>query len=244
MTSTSGILKILAILIIFTFLFPASISYFDQYTIGQIRGVQSADGNPGPAAEPAYARSQPQTRASWNGEYKVVVICAEFPDKNATTPASTISNLVNTNMNDYYDEVSYEQFSVVATVANDSWLMMPNNITYYTRNNKIGEFVRDALDASDPYIDYNQFRTSGSSALLVIVVHSGQDEASSGNPDDIWSHMSGIAPKQLDNSWVTQYCTVSEFSPMGTFAHEFGHLLGLPDLHRPLKVITSLPEQE
>lgn len=246
MNNIYRILRFLSIFVIFTLLFPASIITVDHITPEPQNPagpgapeVQPDDQVPGDGmtrgvgpVEPAYARSQPQTRATWIGTYKVVVICAKFPDKNATIPISTINQRVNTNMKNYYDEVSYGQFAVEATIANNSWLMMPNNITYYTRNNKVSEFINDALEASDPFIDYNQFRTSGSSVYLVVIVHTGQDEATSGNPDDIWSHMGGVFPaKNLDNSWVVQYCTVSEFSPTGTFAHEFGHLLGLPDLY-------------
>jgi immune inhibitor A len=177
--------------------------------------------------------SDTSSRASWLGEEKVVVIAAEFPDKIASTSISTINTTVNTNMRNYYKEVSYDAFDISSTVVNNSWLMMPNNITYYTKNNKenFGKFIKHAIEAADDWLDFNLYRTQGSYVQLVIIVHSGRDEATSGDPLDIWSHMSSINPKSVDGSYVSQYCTVSEFSRTGTYAHEFGHLLGLPDLY-------------
>ncbi|UCH89476.1 MAG: M6 family metalloprotease domain-containing protein [Thermoplasmata archaeon] len=187
-------------------------------------------------SEPDYIThsSNPSPRATrWTGEKKIVVIATEFPDKAATASISSINNTVTTRMRSYYSEVSYDNFKVMGTVVNNSWLMMPNNITYYTENNKakFGEYVRDAIEAADPIIDYDDFRSNSNRVELVILVHAGQDEATSGDPLDIWSHMSQINPKNVDNSFVTQYCTVSEFSPLGTYVHEFGHLLWLPDLY-------------
>jgi immune inhibitor A len=176
----------------------------------------------------------PAARASWLGSYKLVVIAAEFPDKLASRSINTINTTVSVNMKDYYNEVSYDNFDISSTVVNSSWFMMPHNITYYTENDKqkFDEFIIDAIDAADPYINFNDYRTTSNRVELLTIVHAGADEASSGNPLDIWSHMSSIWPsKSADSSVLTQYCTVSEFSRLGTYAHEFGHLLGLPDLY-------------
>lgn len=188
---------------------------------------------PGPYWIGSSTNDQSRSSRAWSGEKKVVVILTEFPDKIASTSVSTVNTRATTKLTEYYNEISYDTFTPSGTVVNSSWLMMPHNITYYTENNKakFGEYIVDAVKAAEPLLDFDQYRTTGSYVDLLILVHSGSDEASTGNALDIWSHMSGVSQFKVDNSWIRQYCTVSEFSPLGTFVHEFGHLLGLPDLY-------------
>jgi M6 family metalloprotease-like protein len=122
----------------------------------------------------------------------------------------------------------------------------------------IFELAKAAVALADADINFKAFDINNDNILQedelsIIIVHAGQGEERSGNSNDIWSHrwvmfgegyvFSGYPPPQdliVDGVRVTRhpgeenvggYTMQSEFSPMGVFAHEFGHSLGLPDLY-------------
>jgi len=96
-----------------------------------------------------------------------------------------------------------------------------------------------------------------SSELSICIVHAGSGQEATGSSTDIWSHRwimygSGYSYKgqplsdvivdgvrvtrkypddEINNRDVGGYFMQAEDSPLGTFAHEFGHDLGLPDLY-------------
>jgi len=64
------------------------------------------------------------------------------------------------------------------------------------------------------------------------IVHAGQGQESSANPDCIWSHKwYDYDEPVVDGVVAGPYTMLSEYSPAGTFAHELGHDMGLPDLY-------------
>ncbi len=141
-------------------------------------------------------------------------------------------------LHNYYNETSYGIVNVTGEIAQNS----SNANGWYTsgftrvgaKNNNLS-FVKDAVSLADPDIDYSQFDNNANGKIdHLIIIHAGDDRASSGDPNDIWSHRSwtsGSFGPAGDGKSFNSYVLVAENDPMGVFAHEFGHDLGLPDLY-------------
>ena len=166
------------------------------------------------------------------GTHNVVVITAQFLDKPASSDVSDIEKRVFSEMSYYYQNVSYGKIAITGNIS-ETWILLPQNMTYYGNYN--GEnlhsqgaqsLINDAIKYSDSDIDFSAFD-------YILVVHAGEDEADSQEIDDIWSwgFWEGLSASTDDGVTFDQGAVVSEFDSLGMFCHEFGHILGLPDLY-------------
>ena len=121
--------------------------------------------------------------------------------------------------------------------------------------NNAQRLVMDAVIAADPYVDFSQY-ASGGWVQNLFVVHAGSGAEWSGGDSLIWSHAWSVAtddgyghtPPALyaDGARIGDYSMEPEaggnttgesggtrIAPLlptvGVYAHEFGHVLGLPD---------------
>jgi len=127
-----------------------------------------------------------------------------------------------------------------------------NGFGPYPRN--VQRLVMDAVLAADPYVDFSQYAVGGVVQNL-FVVHAGSGAEWNGGPTLIWSHAWNITsddgwgntppPLYVDGVQIDSYSMEPEcggdttgeggtpHDPMlptvGVYAHEFGHILGLPD---------------
>lgn len=188
-----------------------------------------------------------------------IVILADFSDNPVDSIASprshynallfTVGTYSTGSMRDYYRENSYGNFDVTGQAT--GWYRMPQTYAYYVDGQRgmgiyprsAKKLVEDALVAADPYIDFSQFDSDGPDGIphsgdddgyvdALFVVHAGPGYETSGNPNDIHSHAGRIsAPMSLDGVLAYRYSIEPEDGKIGVFCHEFGHVLGLPDLY-------------
>ena len=127
-----------------------------------------------------------------------------------------------------------------------------NGFGAYPRN--VQRLVMDAVLAADPFVDFSQYAAGGEVENL-FVIHAGSGAEWNGGSTLIWSHAWsidsddgwGTTPPDLfvDGVQITNYSmepecggnttgegggTSGPYLPtVGVYAHEFGHVLGLPD---------------
>lgn len=154
-------------------------------------------------------------------------------------------------MTEFYLENSYGTFYVKGDIY--GWYRMPQTYAYYVDGQRgFGTYprnaqalARDAVLAADPDVNYAIYDTYGPSGVPdgevdgLFVIHSGPGYEETGDLNDIHSHQWNLrTPLSLDGVTIDSYSMEPEerlntFSlvDMGVFAHEYGHVLGLPDLY-------------
>ncbi|MFQ6093986.1 MAG: M6 family metalloprotease domain-containing protein, partial [bacterium] len=156
-------------------------------------------------------------------------------------------------MYDYFQEVSSGRFFINGEVS--VWLEAPEANSYYADDqfgkgrwprNRI-RLAYDVVVAADPYIDFSQYDGDGDGAVdALFIVHAGPAGEETGDPNHIWSHKATIPANANgtgkgymsdDGVKVAAYTMEPEedgdgrLITIGVFCHEYGHLLGLPDLY-------------
>ncbi len=162
-------------------------------------------------------------------------------------------------LKDYFEKVSYNQFTISGMVS--GWYTAANTHDYYGENDadnndsRPGLLVEEAVSAADPAIDFSQYDADGDCYVdVVAVIHQGTGEEAGGSDTDIWSHRWSLSAA---NAWgaggageytTDDSCTTGGFikvndyilqpeilfggqQTIGVFAHEYAHILGLPDLY-------------
>ena len=181
------------------------------------------------------------------GTTKTVVILIGFTDKQPLSNhiSSYYDNLLFStspgakSLSNYYKEVSYNQLMIVGATS-PKWYTSSHPLSYYGAdssididdvNGVISKLAEEAISLANNDIDFSQYDGDGDGIVdHVIIIHAGNDQASSGISTDIWSHQCSLSVP-VDGVMIEGYTMLAEGSPLGTFAHEFGHDIGLPDLY-------------
>lgn len=153
---------------------------------------------------------------------------------------------------DYYRDNSMGQFIPNFTVLGPYTL--DHEETYYAANSPetgsdvnpeamIIEAVNKAK-ADHPEINFSKFDNDGDGYMdNVNIIYSGYGEAASGNERNMWPHSYRLSATnqqfQVDGITVNNYSVSAELvggsgnkmDGIGTFTHEFGHILGLKDMY-------------
>lgn len=192
------------------------------------------------------------------GEQKGLVILVQYADLDFTieNPHDYFSRMVNEkgfsdyggtgSARDYYLECSQGLFSPTFDVYGP--ITLPQNREFYGGNNSSGkdinpgQMVLDACTLLDDDIDFTQYDRDGDGVIdNVFIFYAGQGEASGGGAETVWPHSwtlekaLGYIP-ELDGLKLNRYACTNEWQKnrpdgVGTFVHEFSHVMGLPDLY-------------
>lgn len=180
----------------------------------------------------------------------------QFFNNMLNEPGFTYSNGANGSARDFYLNSSngrfQPQFDVIGPVT------LPEKYSYYGANKgssvdnpvRLEEFVREACTLADPLVDFSQYDHNQDGYIdNIYFFYAGKGEADSGDGNAIWPHSAyysdmakdaGLSETslKLDGIEVGNYTCSNEINGtlitpqpagIGTFVHEFGHVLGLAD---------------
>ena len=196
----------------------------------------------------------PHVYDSADGPGKALVILLEFSDHPADSSHSpeiysemlfSAGTYPTGSMNDYYLENSYGVFGITGDVTR--WYTASRPYAYYVSGNygfgpypnNSQKLAEEAVLLADPDIDFCQYDADSDGYVdALFVIHSGPGAEETGSLHDIWSHAWGTrSPVTVDGVSVWTYSMEPEehnngsMISIGVFCHEFGHILGLPDLY-------------
>lgn len=199
-----------------------------------------------------------ETRFPSSGKQKAVVVLVEYTDKKmtVTNPNDFFTRMLNqTGFSDYggtgsaaefFKECSNGKFQPEFDVYGP--VTLAHNMSYYGGNDWYGnderpeEMVIEACQLLDSQIDFSQYDRDNDGYIdNVFVFYAGQGEANGGSSNTVWPHSWNIAaatstPYYFDGVRLDRYACSNEWSignpdGVGTFIHEFSHVMGLPDLY-------------
>lgn len=127
---------------------------------------------------------------------------------------------------------------------------LPRNRSYYGGNDYGGNDMHpeqmsiDALDILDDEVDFSVYDTDGDGYIdNVYIFYAGKGEADGGGASTVWPHSWNVTygtsvPHIYDGVRLDRYACSNEWDNtarrpdgIGTFVHEFSHVMGLPDLY-------------
>lgn len=135
------------------------------------------------------------------------------------------------------------QFDVIGPVT------ISNNMSYYGKNDSYGndmypdKMVSEACKLADTQVDFTKYDNDNDGYVdFVFVVYAGYGAADGGGANTIWPHSWNLLAAgtqcKVDGKTVDLYACGNELdnyskkhTGIGTFCHEFSHVLGLPDLY-------------
>ena len=144
----------------------------------------------------------------------------------------------------YFQDQSYglynPEFDVVGPYT------VSQNYSYYGSNNdaNVGKLIKEACELADEGgADFTLYDNNNDGAVdFVYVLYAGFGEADGGPANTVWPHNYRLTylgyNLRLDGKLIDNYACSNEitygsevYAGIGTFVHEFGHVIGLPDVY-------------
>ncbi len=148
----------------------------------------------------------------------------------------------------YFKDASFGQYEPQFDIAGPYTLS--KEASYYGENDYYGndkhadEMIIEACQLADADVDFTLYDNNGDGQIdFVYVIYASYGEADGGGSNTIWPHTAWIKDSYgrrvyLDGLMLNTYACGNEIAydtnqhcGIGTFCHEFSHVLGLPDLY-------------
>ncbi|MDE6136360.1 MAG: M6 family metalloprotease domain-containing protein, partial [Muribaculaceae bacterium] len=201
----------------------------------------------------------PGTHFPSMGKQKGLVVLVEYTDTKFNTaydPADYFARMLNEpgfsdysatgSAVDFFRESSMGQFEPEFDVYGP--ITLSRNMAYYGGNDWYGndsnpqKMVIEACQQLDATVDFSQYDRDGDGYIdNVFVFYAGRGEASGGSADTVWPHSWDVSAAEsvtytFDGVILDHYACSNEWEGsrpdgVGTFVHEFSHVMGLPDLY-------------
>lgn len=198
------------------------------------------------------AANGPSKAVSTIGKNKSLVILAAFSDVPFQYKQSYFYDILNTipkSAKQYFKDSSYDQYDPEFVVVGP--VNLPKSMKYYGGNDAQGndknpqQMCIDAVKAaSNSGVNMADFDTDNDGIIdNVFIFYAGENEAEGGGDDTVWPHRWAVnsqTPVIVDGVRLDDYACTSEYymkdntptpANIGTFCHEFGHVLGLFDMY-------------
>lgn len=222
------------------------------------------------AAQKAPAAMQVSSNFPRSGLVHIPVFLCSFPDKSFTLPdpVAAFSALLNQegysaggatgSVHDYYFQSSLGALNLVFDVfgpfcaAREEAYYGGNSGSSHMRN--MSELISDMItQAAAAGVDFSHYDANSDGVVdNVSVFFAGHNEAEGGDESTIWPHQSRVsngpvyAGKKFSSYLITSELRGANGANMvgiGTYCHEFGHVLGLPDFYNTANNTSSSDEQ-
>lgn len=181
----------------------------------------------------------------------VIAIKIDFSDQPGQRPGDAFDQYLFANegisLKTYYREVSYGQMDIQpgpmegVVPKGNQWIRAHKPMSYYGEGQinvrRSQELVREACAAVDDMVDFSAYdRNKDGVVDHVFVIHSGDDQASTIEMNDIWSILVQDINREFDGVWVSTAVLVGEEPSfetphLGIYFHEFFHDFGAPDVY-------------
>ncbi len=239
---------------------PPKEGVFPEGVLENLRnqGIGDVYGDPGWMKKIADLKSQ--NLRNIQTEFNLPVLLGKYSGSTTYFNASNFDELLFGNnptgsLIDYYDEISYGQFQMDGIVS--GWYQ--SSLTQSQAVENVRQYVAEIASLADSYLDYGQFDNDGPDNIPnsgdddgyvdgIAVVYPGCLSGS----DNLWAHQSSLGNNYayvtndqrpngeyiIVNSYIVcpevdgqPNCNTSRICTIGLYAHEFGHIIGLPDLY-------------
>ena len=221
------------------------------------QGIGEVFGDPGWMKKIADLKSQ--NLRNIQSEFNLPVLLGKYAGSTTYFNASNFDELLfgdnpSGSLIEYYNEISYGQFQMDGLVS--GWYQSSLNQSQAVED--VRQYVAEIASLADSDLDYGQFDNDGPDNIPnsgdddgyvdgIAVVYPGCLSGS----NNLWAHQSSLGGNAyvtndlrpngeyiVVNSYIvcpelpgSDNCITTDPSPMGLYAHEFGHILGLPDLY-------------
>ena len=155
----------------------------------------------------------------------VLAIKIDFSDQPGQRPGEAFDRYLfadeGVSLKTYYREVSYGQMDIQPGPAGgvvppgNQWVRAQEPMSYYGEGQinvrRSQELVREACAAVDDIVDFSAYdRDKDGVVDHVFIIHSGDDQASSLEVNDIWSILTRDVNREFDGVWVSAAILVGE----------------------------------